>query len=38
MYTDSKTNEPIACGEKKQANFFLQIMVRCTFRRQADLN
>jgi hypothetical protein len=29
---------PIAFGEKKQANFFLQAMRHCTFRRQADLN
>jgi len=27
----------IAFGEKKQPDFFLQTMLHCTFRRQADL-
>jgi hypothetical protein len=27
----------IAFGEQKQAKFFLQTMLHCTFRRQADL-
>jgi hypothetical protein len=35
MHTDSKTNK--AHREKKQANFFPQTMLHCTFRRQADL-
>jgi hypothetical protein len=28
---------PIAFGEKKQANFFLQTLLQDIFRRQADL-
>jgi hypothetical protein len=28
---------PIAFGEKKRANFFLQNLLHYTFRRQADL-
>jgi hypothetical protein len=30
--------KPIAFGEKKQANFFLQTILHGTFRRQAELN
>jgi len=37
MHADLKPMNPIAFGERKQANFFLQTILHDPFRRQADL-